>query len=264
MSHPSACPSLIVHSIASSFGTGSAPGCARQIGHVCVFGAPPKPFSQRQNIFVRVFSCTWISRPMTGSHSGTSKELLRLHQRHLDVAADLEDREPLLERAVHPDHAELFLPRLERQLHVADQDCARTVEQSRTHAEDALHGEHEIRRLIHYLLHRSRSGTVSKPIASSSAWPTRKSVFSENWGPISCSPTGSASESPHGIESPGRPARFGGIVSTSARYIASGFAVFSPSLNATVGDVGLTRTSKRSNAAANSRLITVRTFCAWP
>jgi hypothetical protein len=32
-----------------------------------VFGPPPKPFSQRQNIFVRVFSCTWISRPITGS-----------------------------------------------------------------------------------------------------------------------------------------------------------------------------------------------------
>jgi hypothetical protein len=28
-------------------------------------------FSQRQNIFVRVFSWTWISSPMTGSHSGT-------------------------------------------------------------------------------------------------------------------------------------------------------------------------------------------------
>src|SRR2546422_7143417 len=43
----------------------------------------------------------------------------------------------------------------------------------------------------------------------------------------------SPSDSPHGIESPGSPAMFGGIVSTSARYIASGFSVFSPSLNAT-------------------------------
>ena len=57
---------------------------------------------------------------------------------------------------------------------------------------------------------------------------------------------------------------FGGIVSTSARYIATGSAVFAPSSNATVGDVGLSSTSKRSNAAANSRAITVRTFCAWP
>ena len=57
---------------------------------------------------------------------------------------------------------------------------------------------------------------------------------------------------------------FGGIVRTSARYIASGFSVFSPSLNATVGDVGLSSTSKSSKAAANSSLITVRTFWAWP
>ena len=41
-------------------------------------------------------------------------------------------------------------------------------------------------------------------------------------------------------------------------------AVFAPSSNATVGEVGLTSTSKRSNAAACSRAITVRTFCAWP
>ena len=31
---------------------------------------------------------------------------------------------------------------------------------------------------------------------------------------------------------------FGGIVSTSQRYMASGSAVFAPSSNATVGDVG--------------------------
>jgi len=55
-----------------------------------------------------------------------------------------------------------------------------------------------------------------------------------------------------------------GIVSRSLRYIASGFAVFAPSSNATVGDVGETRTSKRSNAAACSRISTVRTFCACP
>ena len=41
-------------------------------------------------------------------------------------------------------------------------------------------------------------------------------------------------------------------------------AVFAPSSNATVGEVGETSTSKRSNAAACSRTITVRTFCAWP
>ena len=57
---------------------------------------------------------------------------------------------------------------------------------------------------------------------------------------------------------------FGGMASTSDRYIASGFSVFAPSGNATVGDVGETRTSKRSSAAANSCRITVRTFCACP
>ena len=36
--------------------------------------------------------------------------------------------------------------------------------------------------------HRSRSGTTSKPIARSSAWPARNSVFSANCGPISCKP----------------------------------------------------------------------------
>ena len=63
---------------------------------------------------------------------------------------------------------------------------------------------------------------------------------------------------------PGSPAMQDGIVSRSERYIASGSAAFSPSLNATVGEVGETSTSKRSNAAACSRAITVRTFCAWP
>src|SRR5918911_1422601 len=105
----SARPSLIVHSIARSFGTGSAPGCARQTGQVRVFGSPPKPASQRQNIFVRVFSWTWISRPMTGSHSGTGQKLLRLQQRHLDVATHLEDSQVLVQCAVRADHAQLVL-----------------------------------------------------------------------------------------------------------------------------------------------------------
>src|SRR3954462_11551200 len=95
MLQPSASPSLIVHSTARSFGTGNAPGCARQTGQVCVFGSPPDPFSQGQNIFVPVFSWTGISSPMTGSQfeSGIGKELLRLQQRDLDVAAHLVDGE---------------------------------------------------------------------------------------------------------------------------------------------------------------------------
>ena len=55
-----------------------------------------------------------------------------------------------------------------------------------------------------------------------------------------------------------------GIVKRSERYMASGSADFSPSLNATVGEVGETSTSNRSNAAACSRAITVRTFWACP
>src|SRR5437870_9424147 len=98
MRQPSASPSLIVHSIARSFGTGSAPGCARQTGQVCVFGSPPKPFSQAQNIFVRVFSWTWISSPITGSHSAIDEELPGTAQRGLDVTPDRDHRQPLLER----------------------------------------------------------------------------------------------------------------------------------------------------------------------
>src|SRR6266550_3341562 len=59
---------MIVHSIACLFATGNAPGCARQTGHVRVFGSSSAPTAQPQNIFLRVFSWTWISRPMTASH----------------------------------------------------------------------------------------------------------------------------------------------------------------------------------------------------
>jgi hypothetical protein len=47
--------------------TGSAPGSPRQTSHVRVLGGSPNDSSQPQNIFVRVLSWTWISRPMTGS-----------------------------------------------------------------------------------------------------------------------------------------------------------------------------------------------------
>jgi hypothetical protein len=42
----------------------------------------------------------------------------------------------------------------------------------------------------------------------------------------------------------------------------SGSETFSPSLNATVGAVGVTTKSKSSNAAAKSPAIFVRTCCA--
>src|SRR5436305_12861685 len=113
MRQPSASPSLIVHSTARSLGTGSAPGCARQTGHVCVFGSAPNPLAQRQNIFVRVLSWTWISRPMAGSHAlGTGQELRRLQQRNLDVSAHRVDGPVLGERALHPAAAPLVLARL--------------------------------------------------------------------------------------------------------------------------------------------------------
>src|SRR5262249_13924652 len=144
ISQPSASPSLSVHSTAVSLGVGSAPGKARHTGQVCVFGSPAKPFGQRQNIFVLVFSWTWISSPMTGSQSAI-EQLLRLEQRHLDVAPHLEDREVLLERTVHADHAQLVLTVFQGQPHVADLDCARAVEHARTLAEHTLDGEDEVR-----------------------------------------------------------------------------------------------------------------------
>src|SRR4051794_27483421 len=149
----SACPSLIVHSTAVSFGTGNAPGKARQTGQVRVFGSPPKPASQLQNIFVCVFSWTWISSPMTGSHSGTEK-LLRTQQRHLDVAAHLEDRHVLLQQAVHADEAELSLAGFERKAHIVDLHRPRAVENAGPYPEDPLDGEHEVSGPVDDRLHR--------------------------------------------------------------------------------------------------------------
>src|SRR5438105_15381884 len=128
MSQPSARPSLTVHSIACAFATGRAPGCARQTGQVRVFSAAPQPASQAQNIFVRVFSWTWISRPMTGSQSVIGEPRLRLAQRRLDVAAHLDHPEPVLEDAVQLDQPELALTPLERQLGAADEQRPRPVE----------------------------------------------------------------------------------------------------------------------------------------
>src|SRR5690348_5800241 len=115
MSERSARPSLIVSSIARRFGTGSAPGNARHTGHVCVLGSPPKPLRQRQNIFVSVFSWTWISSPITGSHSATEL-LLRLANGVLDRAAHRDVAEAVLERTPALDQPELALARLELQL----------------------------------------------------------------------------------------------------------------------------------------------------
>ena len=67
ISQPSAIPIISPYGIACALATGSVPGSPRQTGQVRVLGSSPKLSSQPQNIFVRVLSWTWISRPMTGS-----------------------------------------------------------------------------------------------------------------------------------------------------------------------------------------------------
>ncbi len=67
ISHSSASPIISPKCTASALVTGSVPGWPRQIGQVCVFGSSPNDSAQPQNIFVRVLSWQWISRPMTGS-----------------------------------------------------------------------------------------------------------------------------------------------------------------------------------------------------
>src|SRR4051812_42315823 len=145
-------------SIAARFGTGSAPGSARQTGQVFEFGGAAYSTGQRQNIFVRVFRCTWISSPITGSHSAIER-LLRAAQGVLDRVAYLDHREPVLERAVALDQPELALARLELQLEVADQHRARAVEHARRRTEDALDGGYEVGRGVREPPHRSRPGT---------------------------------------------------------------------------------------------------------
>src|SRR3954466_14651363 len=98
--------------IASALTAGSVPGRPRQTGQVRVFGGSPNDSSHEQNIFVRVLSWTWISRPMTGSYSGTcaapvEPERLLEHVRGVEDpvlaerrAGDLEaDRQPLTQPA---------------------------------------------------------------------------------------------------------------------------------------------------------------------
>src|SRR6476659_4778041 len=124
----------MVISIARSFGTGSAPGCARQTGQVCVFSPAPYSSAQRQNIFVFVFRCACTSRPITASHSVLIELLLRLAHGRLDV--DLDHAESVLEHALALDQPELALACRELELHVADKHRARAVEHARLRAED--------------------------------------------------------------------------------------------------------------------------------
>src|SRR5271163_406379 len=56
------------NSTARLFRTGRAPGRPRQTGQMLVLGAAPNFDEQPQKALVRVSSCTWTSRPMTGSY----------------------------------------------------------------------------------------------------------------------------------------------------------------------------------------------------
>src|ERR1700748_1521525 len=59
---------ITANSTARWLSTGSAPGNPRQVAQTCVLGSPPNLFAQPQKAFVFVNSCTWTSRPMTGSY----------------------------------------------------------------------------------------------------------------------------------------------------------------------------------------------------
>src|ERR1039457_1021276 len=56
------------NSTALALSTGSAPGRPRQTGQTLVLGAEPKWLAHPQKALVAVSSCTWTSRPMTGSY----------------------------------------------------------------------------------------------------------------------------------------------------------------------------------------------------
>ena len=78
--------------------TGRAPGWARQIGQVWVFGGSPKLSSQPQNILVRVASWTWISSPITGSQRAMSPAARREAARAKSLSARSQDpRRPRVE-----------------------------------------------------------------------------------------------------------------------------------------------------------------------
>jgi hypothetical protein len=62
-------PNLIENLTAFRFTTGREPGCPVHTGQVKVFGSSPKVVEHPQNIFDRVSSWAWTSRPMTGSYS---------------------------------------------------------------------------------------------------------------------------------------------------------------------------------------------------
>src|SRR5262245_47686160 len=85
---------------------------------------------------------------------------------------------------------------------------------------------------------------VWKSVAASNAAATCKSVVSRNGDAIICRPMGSCWRvNPQGMDMAGKPARFTGMVNTSARYIWSGSSRRSPRRNAAVGETGASRAS---------------------
>ena len=68
---------------------------------------------------------------------------------------------------------------------------------------------------------------------------------------------------PHGTDMPGIPARLHDMVKMSDRYMVSGSWVFSPSLKAGVGHVGVAITSHVLNASSKSRFISALTSDAF-
>src|SRR5215831_19189165 len=69
MSHPVAIAMRSANSTARPFSTGSTPGRPSETGSISLLGGAPNAADGPEKIFERVWSCTWHSRPMTGSHS---------------------------------------------------------------------------------------------------------------------------------------------------------------------------------------------------
>src|SRR5437773_5285669 len=168
------------------------------------------------------------------------------------------------------------LRRDEVRLAHAERDDALDAGDEIEEAADAARGQPRhtcVRQRAHRLHGATSDASVMPAFLSGRAWwcgvarsyaaATRNIVASANEFAMICSPTGRPSERPHGMLMPGRPAMLPGSVNTSLRYIASGSFTFCPILNATVGDVGVTIASHFANAASNSALMSVRTFCAF-
>ena len=194
-----------------------------------------------------------------GSHSEALIEALPLRGWPPRVEVDLDHRDPLFENTVPPDQPGAPFAGLELELQVAD-ERARELPRTRGSC------RRRARR-------RDESAADPNPMRASSepveadcmlgAYVVSKSVAGE----LAADPLqadGSPFRRARMDVQPRQAAMHDGIVSRSLRYITIGSAVFAPSGNATVGDVGVTRTSKRLNASLCSRINTVRTLCAWP